>query len=201
MRTLSKYSEEELIAEIEKVVKTVAPSFVCGYYTLEDIESEATIEAIKCLDRYDETRPLPNFLYSHIKKRLTNFRRDHYYRAEAPCNLCRKKEDGETLHFDKKHCTRHKSWVGRNTRKQLLMNSARRAVICDDDVMDVLSFAKQSDNFEDKEIFQLVDEKLSAYLREPYLRLMDKAKINPALKVSLLKELREILCHYIAVDD
>jgi hypothetical protein len=34
------------------------------------------------MDRYDESRPLENFLAVHVKNRLNNFKRDKYYRQQ-----------------------------------------------------------------------------------------------------------------------
>src|SRR5947208_703774 len=81
-------TEAQVVEAIEKAVGMLAPSFAFGIYDVEDIRQEARIFAIEALPRYDGVRPLENFLYSHVKNRLINLRRDKFRRADAPCKAC-----------------------------------------------------------------------------------------------------------------
>ena len=67
-------TEQEVLAVIEKIANRYCHKFKFGYFTAEDIKQEAFIIAVDALDRYDERRPLENFLSSHVKNRLINFK-------------------------------------------------------------------------------------------------------------------------------
>ena len=73
-------TEQQVLEIIERVASRYAHKFRFGYYTAEDIKQEAIIIGMEALNRYDEARPLENFLAVHIKNRLNNFKRDKYYR-------------------------------------------------------------------------------------------------------------------------
>ena len=64
--------ESEVILALTKAINLLAPSFTFGYYDIEDIKQEAYIFGLESLARYDRSRPIENFLYSHIKNRLIN---------------------------------------------------------------------------------------------------------------------------------
>ena len=63
-------TEEQVIATINKVAARYAHKFKFGYYEAEDIKQEAFIIAMEALDRYDETRPLENFLALRVHRFL-----------------------------------------------------------------------------------------------------------------------------------
>ena len=75
-------TEQEVIETITKVVDRQAAKFRFGYYEIEDMRQEAFIIAMDALDRYDEKRPLENFLAVHVNNRLKNFKRDNFYRMD-----------------------------------------------------------------------------------------------------------------------
>ena len=73
-------TESEVLEIINKICDRYAYKFKFGYFEPEDIRQEAFIIAVDALDRYEEGRPLENFLAVHVKNRLNNFKRDKYYR-------------------------------------------------------------------------------------------------------------------------
>ena len=75
-------TEKEVTETINKVADRYAYKFQFGFYTPDDIRQEAFIIAMEAMDRYDESRPLENFLAVHVKNRLNNFKRDKYYRQQ-----------------------------------------------------------------------------------------------------------------------
>src|SRR5690348_9353769 len=86
-----KYSEAEVLDIIERVVKTLAAKFRFGYHEIEDMKQYGILCAIKVLsepNKYDVTKPLENFLYTHIRNRFINYKRDNYMRSEVPCKTC-----------------------------------------------------------------------------------------------------------------
>lgn len=78
--------EEDVVALIKKIAKRLAPKYIFGFYEREDIEQEAIIMGLDALNRYDESRPLENFLSVHISNRLKSFLRDNYYRQKPACS-------------------------------------------------------------------------------------------------------------------
>lgn len=70
---------DQLIEQIEIVVNRIAPRYTFGTYGVDDIKQEAFIICMDALERYDQKRPLENFLSVHLSNRLKNFVRDNYY--------------------------------------------------------------------------------------------------------------------------
>ena len=73
-------TKSEVLEVINRICDRYAYKFKFGYYEPDDIRQEAFIIAVEALERYDESRPLENFLAVHVKNRLNNFKRDRYYR-------------------------------------------------------------------------------------------------------------------------
>jgi DNA-directed RNA polymerase specialized sigma24 family protein len=184
-------TEAQVLHEIELIVKAIAPNFIFGYFTLEDIKQTAWLFAIEGMEFYDESRPLSNFLFCHVRNRLINYRRDHYFRSEPACQLCFHKEAGQTDHDDGQFCKKHKAWLKRNANKQTLMGAARLSTKSEVD----LTFLPAQNNNE--ELSQIIDDKLPVSLREPYLKMLHGANVPSHLKKKVIQAIREILCPYI----
>ena len=97
-------NKEEALRVIMKVAKRLAPKYVFATYEVEDIEQEAFLIGIAGLEKYDQNRPLENFMYTHINNRLKTFKRDNYYRLDygtaAQKIQDRKKSLLEPIHID-----------------------------------------------------------------------------------------------------
>tara|TARA_A100001201_G_scaffold117817_1_gene101401 strand:+ start:1580 stop:2062 length:483 start_codon:yes stop_codon:yes gene_type:complete len=72
-------SEQDVISQIKVVVDRIAPKYTFYGYQVDDIKQEAFIICMEALPRYDETRPLENFLSVHLSNRLKNFVRDNHF--------------------------------------------------------------------------------------------------------------------------
>lgn len=70
---------EQVVKQIEIVVNRIAPRYTFSTYDVDDIKQEAFIICMDALHRYDQKRPLENFLSVHLSNRLKNFVRDNYY--------------------------------------------------------------------------------------------------------------------------
>lgn len=79
MKIPSNMTEEEVLAVIEKVVNKTAAKYTFYGYTVDDIKQESFIICIEALERYDQKRPLENFLSVNLSNRLKNFVRDNYF--------------------------------------------------------------------------------------------------------------------------
>lgn len=72
-------TEKQVMDQISAVVNRIAPKYTFQGYEVEDIKQEAFLICMDALDRYDQKRPLENFLSVHLSNRLKNFIRDNYY--------------------------------------------------------------------------------------------------------------------------
>src|SRR5437763_58309 len=81
-------TEDVVLAAIDNAVNVLARSFRFGIYDVEDIKQEARIMGLEAVPRWDRKRPLENFLYSHIRNRLINFKRNKFRRNDPPCPKC-----------------------------------------------------------------------------------------------------------------
>lgn len=79
MKIPKNMTEQEVVDQINVVVNRMAHKYTFGTYGLDDIKQEAFIICMDALTRYDEKRPLENFLSVHLSNRLKNFVRDNYY--------------------------------------------------------------------------------------------------------------------------
>lgn len=79
MRVPKNMTYDQVVKQIQVVVDRIAPKYTFGTYGVDDIKQEAFIICMDALDRYDQKRPLENFLSVHLSNRLKNFVRDNYY--------------------------------------------------------------------------------------------------------------------------
>lgn len=79
MKIPKNMTKEETLEKIDLVVNRISPKYTFSYYDVDDIKQEAYIICIEALDRYDEKRPLENFLSVNLSNRLKNLIRDNYY--------------------------------------------------------------------------------------------------------------------------
>ena len=71
-------TKQEVLEKIHLVVNRIAPKYTFHGYDVEDIKQEAFIICMDALNRYDQKRPLENFLSVNLSNRLKNFVRDNY---------------------------------------------------------------------------------------------------------------------------
>lgn len=79
MKIPKNLTEQETLEKIHFVISKIAPRYTFNGYEIDDIKQEAFIICMDALDRYDEKRPLENFLSVHLSNRLKNFIRDNFY--------------------------------------------------------------------------------------------------------------------------
>ena len=72
-------TEEEVIDTIMLVVNRTAAKYTFYGYEVDDIKQESFIICMDALERYQEGRPLENFLAVHLSNRLKNFVRDNHF--------------------------------------------------------------------------------------------------------------------------
>lgn len=182
-------TEEEVMIAMNKAVALLAQTFSFGYFDSDDIRQEAYIFGLEALPRYDPSRPLENFLYSHMKNRLINFKRDKYHRTDPPCKICA--EHGK--HPDGSTCSKYTAWKKRNASKQNLMRPLDIQNLSDENEKSV----RQSHNIIDEatlaEARAVIDNNLSVELRSIYLRIKAGESVPKAKRVKLENALRDLI--------
>jgi RNA polymerase sigma factor (sigma-70 family) len=79
MKVPKSMTEQQVIDQINIVVERISSKYTFHGYDVEDIKQEAFIICMDALERYEDGRPLENFLSVHLSNRLKNFIRDNYY--------------------------------------------------------------------------------------------------------------------------
>lgn len=72
-------TEQQVIDQIKVVCDRISPRYTFYGYTIDDIKQESFIICVEALNRYDEARPLENFLSVNLSNRLKNFVRDNHF--------------------------------------------------------------------------------------------------------------------------
>lgn len=173
-------SEEDLLEAIAIISKKLAYTFRFGYHQVEDMQQQISIFAIEGLEKYDHVRPLENFLWTHVRNRLFNFKRDNYQRPDKPCTSCpffkpnqADKDSDCSEYTDKLSCDLYASWYSRNNIKKNLMyfNTI-------EELKEYLpNYKNQSNNHEHSELISMLEESLFDEHREIYIKLKHGNKV------------------------
>lgn len=181
------YNDEELIKVVNKIANKLANIYKFGYHELEDMKQQAWQIALEGLKDYDGDRPLENFLWTHIRNRLYNFKRDNYFRPEKPCDKCPLLVNGVCTKFqDRLECDLYARWEKRSEKRKSLMSAVEYndESYSDEDVVSKLH--KQ-------QIFEKVDYYMPVELREYWIRFLHGLKLNKNKRDQLLLEITLIL--------
>lgn len=193
-RQSNQVSEQELLDTIDIISKKLAYKFRFGYHEVEDMKQQISIFAIEGLAFYDNARPLENFLWTHVRNRLFNYKRDHYQRPDQPCSSCPLHDkfcadtDKDCKEYTEKlDCDLYKSWYERNNTKKNLMylNTI-------EDLKEYLpGHEKYYNSPEAKEIIRILDEELIGECRTIYLKIRFGIKVNKQDVNKLMKRISE----------
>lgn len=188
-----KIDDQELLTVIDNISKKLAYKFKFGYHEIQDMKQQISVFAIEGLKNYDHKRPLENFLWTHVRNRLFNYKRDNYQRPNVPCYTCPlyNKADGSCNKFsNKQDCELYSSWFSRNNNKKNLMH-----LTTIDDVKSYGNiFLGYETNIDNKEILKILDENLIGDYRILYLKFMGGSKLSKADTEKLISKIKEILC-------
>lgn len=75
-------TEQQVIDQINIVINRISAKYTFHGYDIDDIKQESFIICMDALERYDNKRPLENFLSVHLSNRLKNFIRDNYFNKD-----------------------------------------------------------------------------------------------------------------------
>ena len=190
-------SEQELLETIENISKKLSYKFKFGYHETEDMRQQISVFALEGLEKYDYTRPLENFLWTHVRNRLFNFKRDNYQRPDKPCvtcpfydKLCANKDMDCKEFSNKQDCELYKGWYDRNNAKKNLMylNTIEDLREC------IPMSSKGSERSgEANEVVKLLEEELTGEHRTIYLKLKYGARVYKFETEKLFNKIQEIL--------
>jgi DNA-directed RNA polymerase specialized sigma24 family protein len=160
------YTDAEILETITNVAAKLAPKYTFGYYGVDDIRQEAIMMGYEALPRYDNKRPLENFIYVHINNRLKTFKRDNYFRINAG--------SAESIQQAKKN----------------IMDPVSIEKV------EPLKDSELLDSLHINEIRERINKHLPANLRKDYLRICSGAKVSKNTRQKIVDALKQILENY-----
>ncbi len=169
-------TESEVLEVINKICDRYAHKFRFGYFESDDIRQEAFIIALDALDRYEEGRPLENFLAVHVKNRLNNFKRDKYYRQN------KKNKDDRQQQL--------------SNSKKFLMEPLDISSIRDEQEKNMRENDAFIDEIANQELLDIIDEHLHVTFRADYLRMRSGAYVPKPRREQIIEEINNILGDY-----
>jgi len=198
------YTEEDVVAALQKAVDSLAASFRFGYHDTEDMKQEGMVFGLEALGRFDPEHDsgssLATFLRTHMRYQFINLKRNKYTRHSPPCTSCifkalkNKHESGCAEFTDKSECPKWCGWEKRNESKKNLMETcsvesarSQSETACQSDVLHQM---------EHKELIKLIDEQLPVGLRADYRRMVDGVSVPKRRRVKVEQAIREIVRGY-----
>lgn len=188
-------SQDEFLTVLDNISKRLCHKFRFAYHDIEDMKQQAAIFALEGLERYDNKRPLENFLWTHVRNRLFNYKRNNYQRPDKPCLSCPlfdkayKCSLNQCSKFtDKQDCEPFKAWSKRNDSKKNIVQPA----YIEEDLHPIKS-KDLSNLIQDQEIINFLDSNIQAEYRENYLKLKHGSKIPKQQLDKLKKYILELM--------
>jgi len=173
-------STEEFLLVLENISKRLAHKFRFAYHSVDDMKQQAAIFALEGLKNYDKKRPLENFLWTHVRNRLFNYKRNNYQRPDKPCHSCPFFDKGCKVSINqcekftnKDDCELYAAWAKRN--------EAKKNIIQPGYIESNTSFSPSTTIeplLENKELIKFLDSNIQTEYREIYLKLKHGLKIN-----------------------
>lgn len=193
-------SESEFLTVLDNISKRLGHKFKFGYHDFDDMKQQAAIFAIEGLEKYDNSRPLENFLWTHVRNRLFNYKRNNYQRPDKPCLTCpfydkllKNSTSGCSQFSNKDDCELYSGWLARNNTKKNIMVPQHI-----DNTSEAVRNNHLSNNplliQENKEIITFLDSKIvKPEYREIYLKLKNGTKINKPSLDKLKDHISELM--------
>ena len=174
---------------INNIANRLASKFKFGYHELEDMRQQARLFAWEGLENYDGVRPLENFLWTHVRNRLYNFKRNNFGRPDKPCDICpffdknfiNARNYGCKAYDNHEECNLYMGWLNRNTSKRNIMNTAQLD-------LEIKGRDYIEDVLDKKYVFNLIDKEIPVQYREDWIRLINDLKL-PKIRKELMIDL------------
>jgi hypothetical protein len=191
--TNNEVTESEFLTVLDNISKRLVHKFKFGYHDIDDMKQQAAIFALEGLEKYDHSRPLENFLWTHVRNRLFNYKRNNYQRPDKPCLNCPLYDpDYKTSinqcskYNNKQNCELYASWSNRNENKKNIMKPG----YIDYDIPHKGSLDLLVQN---NEMISFLDENIHADYREHYLRLKHGERVTKNKVLKLQKHIQELM--------
>jgi hypothetical protein len=191
-----KITEQDFLQALDTISKKLIYKFKFGYHEIEDMKQQAAIFALEGLENYDSSRPLENFLWTHVRNRLFNFKRDNYHRPDNVCVGCPffdpkfKNSINQCSKFlNKDDCSIYSESNEKNSTRKNLMQP------CDIDTVnhDFHSHNSIMDILSNVEIIRIIEKNIHTKYRETYLKIKGGVKVSKNDLCLLQDHIREIL--------
>ena len=186
--------EKEFVEILHRIVKKLGYKFIFGYHSFEDMYQQAAIFAIEGLEKYDSSKPLENFLWTHLRNRLFNFKRDNFKRPDKPCLNCPLYDkdyavsDNQCSKYSQVlDCSLYKKWYIRNSSKQNIM----RPTSLENDKVVASGENSIFGDISNSELLNKIEKELRGEYREIYLKIKHGTKVNRADTKKLQKFIQE----------
>jgi DNA-directed RNA polymerase specialized sigma24 family protein len=180
--------EKEFLRVVDNISKRLGYKFKFGYHDFDDMKQQAYIFALEGVQKYDNKRPLENFLWTHIRNRLFNYKRNNYQRPDKPCFTCPLFDKNYACsknqcskYSSKQDCELYASWSQRNETKKNIMQPT---YIEKDPEGSAFYSNNLINQIENKELLDYLDKNIEQEYRENYLKLKNGLKVP---KQQLLK--------------
>jgi DNA-directed RNA polymerase specialized sigma24 family protein len=172
---------EDFLQALENISKRLANKFRFAYHSVEDMKQQAAIFALEGLQNYDNKRPLENFLWTHVRNRLFNYKRNNYQRPDKPCHSCPFFDKGCKVstnqcekYTNKYDCDLYAAWAKRNEVKKNIIQPSY--------IETSLHQSVQPNDFDlsmqNQELIKFLDTNIQSEFRESYLKLKHGSKIS-----------------------
>lgn len=188
-------SEEEFLKVLDNISKRLGHKFRFGYHDFDDMKQQAAIFAMEGLEKYDNTRPLENFLWTHVRNRLFNYKRNNYQRPDKPCFSCpffdktyKLSNNQCSKYTEKKDCELYSSWSNRNDAKKNIMQPTH--IESESSHAHPFSFLN---NLQNEEIIKFLDDHIQSDHRETYLKLKHGNKVPKQQLNKLVSHIKELM--------
>jgi hypothetical protein len=183
MRVPYGLTEAQVMKTIKRVINILSPSFVFGYFTLEDIKQEAFMIAMDGLERYDGRKNsrkvkcreerLMRFLSVHVRNRLFNFKRKHYFRYE------KSKDESQYENLEKLAEFRRR-----------LMHPWDVDDVPDEDLGDGTDFERE---YDERDYVENIERQMTDGIRNDFRRMLAGVFITDERKAAVQKIVAEII--------
>ena len=194
------FTEGEIVEIINRVANRLCRKFRFGYHGLDDIKQQARLFALEALGRYDGVRSLENFLWTHVKNHLSNFKRDNFERRTPPCYECQhsfvksgNNNYGCDTYRDLSHCIIYAKWGKRNDAKKNLMTPIEYEGVCDVNEQHMKSNISGEDMAINQELEDRIDRNLPVVYRKDYSKLKMGIHVMKARREELRAAIKQIL--------
>jgi hypothetical protein len=192
--------EQQFLNALDNISKRLGNKFKFGYHSYEDMKQQAAIFALEGLEKYDSSRPLENFLWTHVRNRLFNFKRDNYQRPDLPCANCPlydklgKNSSSNCLKYtDKTECELYNNWLVRNTNKKNIMK-----LYGSENLHEIHKHENDiNHNISNQQIFDIIETHIPSQHRELYLKYRYGDKLSKTNQNKIVKIIKQILKDHI----